>query len=425
MKYSIGLACLLVCLALPVHATQIIQPSTAATTVSGGSVIVFKPVYTVATPDNGAETGLGLRVHFNANALQFKGVNKAFAYGLQPVGEVSVDSANGDADASTDRYFTLAWVDVTAQWPGADGLPLTLGEVAFDVLPGFTGTTHIRTSASDTADGVALQSTPMKVTAEAVAESVTLKLRGMLQGAYVSADAQMRDSLRTTNSIPLTQPYAAWGHAGSETTTPTLLATTGNDAIVDWVLVELRPQQQPQTRVVSQAALLQRDGDVVDAVTGSISLSFKVAPGDYYVALRHRNHLGVMSAAPLKLTTTASTLDFSQSTTPIYGNEVRISQNTIRLLPTGDANADFKLIADGPGNDKNAVLGAVLASPENTGAHTNFQLPGYRTTDMNLDGKTLYVGPDNDVNALLGNILLAPGNSTNSTNYILPSSLPQ
>jgi len=143
------------------------------------------------------------------------------------------------------------------------------------------------------------------------------------------------------------------------------------------------------------------------------------------VALRHRNHLGVMSAAPLKLTATASTLDFSQSTTPIYGNELRISQNALRLLPTGDANADFKLIADGPGNDKNAVLGAVLASPENTGAHTNFQLPGYRATDVNLDGKTLYVGPDNDVNALLGNILLAPGNSTTSTNYILPSSLPQ
>lgn len=425
MKYSIGLACLLLCLAMPIHATQIIQPSTAAITVSSGSVIVFKPVYTVATPDNGAETGLGLRVHFNANALQFKGVNNAFAYGLQPVGEVSVDSANLDADASTDRYLTLAWVDVTAQWPGADALPLTLGEVAFELLPGFAGTTYIRTSASDTADGLALQSTPMKVTVEALAEPVTLKLRGLLQGAYVSTEGRMRDSLRASGLVPLAQPYAAWGHKGTETTTTSLLATTGDDAPVDWVLVELRSQQSPYTRLASQAALLQRDGDIVDALTGSPTLSFKVAPGDYYVALRHRNHLGVMSAAPLKLTASPSTLDFTHSTTPVYGNDVRISQSPVQLLPTGDANADFKLIADGPNNDKNTVLGVILASPENTGAHTNFQLPGYRATDMNLDGKTLYVGPDNDVNALLGNILLAPGNSTNSMNYMLPSSLPQ
>jgi hypothetical protein len=425
MKYSIGLACLLLCLAMPVYATQIIQPTTTATNVSGGSVIVFKPVYTVASPDNGAETGLGLRVHFNASALQFKGVKSAFAYGLQPVGEVSVDSANLDADSSTDRYLTLAWVDVTAQWPGADELPLTLGEVSFEVMQGFTGTTHIRTTASDTADGIALQSTPMKVTVEAITESVTLKLRGMLQGAYVSADARMRDSLRINAWIPLTQPYAAWGHGGSETTSTALLATSGDDAIVDWVLVELRAPQQPQTRLASQAALLQRDGDVVGALTGSPTLAFQVAPGDYYVALRHRNHLGVMSAAPLKLTASPSTLDFTYSTTPVYGNDVRISQASMRLLPTGDANSDLKLIADGPSNDKNTVLSIILASLENTGAHTNFQLPGYRVTDMNLDGKTLYVGPDNDLNALLGNILLAPGNSTNSTNYILLGSLPQ
>lgn len=425
MKYSIVLVFLLGGIAFPAHATQIIQPATATATVSSGSVIVFKPIYSVATPDNGAETGLGLRVHFNAQALQFDGVNKVFAYGLQPVGEVTEDTADWDADASTDHYLTLAWADVTAQWPGASELPLTLAEVKFNVLPNFTGTTHIRTSASDTADGVALHTTAQQVKVTPASASVALKVRAMLQGAYVSANGHMRDSLRANHLIPLTQPYAAWGHTGTETTTTAMLAITGNDAIVDWVLVELRSPQPPYTRVASQAALLQRDGDIVSAASGNPVLTFSVAAGEYLVGLHHRNHLSVMSAAPLTLSTTANMLDFTQATTAIYGNDARISQGSVKLLPTGDVNADGKLIADGPNNDKNTVLGAILASPDNTGMHTNFQLSGYRATDTNLDGQTLYVGPDNDVNGLLGNVLLAPSNNTNSTNYILLGSSPQ
>lgn len=424
MKHSVHLAIAIVCLAMPVHAAQIITPVETSVSVNRGGVVAFKPVYALSSPETGAETGLGMRVHFDARALLFKEVKNAFAYGFQPVGEVVVDSLDLDADPNTDHYLTLAWVDVAAQWPGNDKPPLTLGEVWFEAQSAFTGTTHIRTTASDTADGTAFQSTPMTLAVSA-ADTVMLNMRGFLQGAYVTSSGQMRDNLRTSKLIPLTQPYAAWGHNGTEMTTTALLDTAGNDAPVDWVLVELRDQNQPQTSIASQAALLQRDGDVVDAATGSNTLVFNVVPGDYYLALRHRNHLGMLSAAPVTLSANANLLDFSQMTTPVYGKDVRIQQGLALLLPTGDANLDNKLIADGPNNDKNTVLGEVLASPENTGTHTNFQLPGYRVTDLNLDGKTLYVGPDNDVNALLGNILLSPANSTASTNYILPGSLPR
>ena len=55
-------------------------------------------------------------------------------------------------------------------------------------------------------------------------------------------------------------------------------AVTGSDAIVDWVFVELR-NASGNTVVDSRAALLQRDGDVVD-VDGVSPLRFtQVDPG--------------------------------------------------------------------------------------------------------------------------------------------------
>ena len=426
MKHSVSLVIVLLSLAMPVHASQMITPAESSATVSSGDTVAFVPVYSVSTPENGLETGLGLRVHFNSSALQFNGVTSPFAYGIQPIGEVMVDADDADADPATDRYVTLAWLDVTAQWPGTDELPLALASVSFTVKSGFAGTTFVRTTATDTAAGTPFQSTPMQLSSSVVMPPLALNLKGLLQGAYVPAAGQMRDSLRVAGLIPTAQPYAAWGYAGAETTTSALLNTTGNNAPVDWVLVELRDKANAKTRVASKAALLQRDGEVVDAATGSNTLSFAgVAAGHYYVALRHRNHLGVLSATPVSLSSTPFALDFSKATTAVYGADVRSVQGTVRLLPTGDANHNNKLIADGPDNDRNTVLGTVLTDPSNPGGYSNFQLPGYNAADLNLDGKTLYVGPDNDVNTLLGNVLLSPGNTTTSTNYILLGSLPE
>ena len=161
MKQSLSLATAVLSLATSVNATQIITPMAASSEVSVGSTVVFAPRYSVTAPDNGAETGLGLRVHFNAKAVDFKSVTSPFAYGLQPIGEVTADTDDFDADPTTNRYVILAWVDLTAQWPGASELPLTLGNVLFQVKSSFSGTTHLRTSASDTANGTAFQSTPM------------------------------------------------------------------------------------------------------------------------------------------------------------------------------------------------------------------------------------------------------------------------
>lgn len=259
-----------------------------------------------------------------------------------------------------------------------------------------------------------------------VQASVTLQVRGFLQGAYSSTDGMMHDKLRAAGAIPTAQPYAShFAYAGAEATTAELLATTGADAPVDWVLVEVRDVLNPAIRVAAKAALIQRDGDVVDPQTGSTNLKVEgVDAGMYQVSLRHRNHLGVMGAAPLALSVTSTLVDFTLPTTSVAGNNARLEGDGVSLLWAGDANFDDSIISSGNKNDTNVILASVMFS-DGANNNVNYRLEGYYTSDLNLDGVTLYAGPSNDVNVLLGNILLHPGNDKLVTNYIIIGTLPK
>ncbi|MBU0655955.1 MAG: hypothetical protein KJ914_12620 [Gammaproteobacteria bacterium] len=426
MKYlaqSVWMVMLSVAISVAAEAAQIVTPSQSSLS-TGAEAFVFTPVYTISSPQTATLTGLGLRIHFNSSAVQFNGVTSPYAYGLQPVGTITADTEDFDADPLTDSYFVVGWVDLTARWPGTGMVPLNLLAASFQPQAGFTGITHIRTTATVTADAAAFQSTPMTVTLTGSPPAV--QVRAFLQGSYVMLDGKMRDSLRESGVLPASQPYAGFGYNGSETASPALLAMTGNDAPVDWVLVELRDSTNPQTIVATHAALLQRDGDVASAADGATTLTFTgIAPGSYYLALRHRNHLGVMSAAPVVFSGAPVLVDFTAATTAVYGStDIRLPAASVRMLPSGDANNDSKLIADGPENDKNTVLAVVMVDAGNSEINTNFQASGYKVTDLNMDGKTVFAGPGNDVNILLGNVLLHSANTTSSTNYIVRGSMP-
>jgi len=165
---------------------------------------------------------------------------------------------------------------------------------------------------------------------------------------------------------------------------------------------------------------------VVDASTGSTTLSIPGAlPGNYYVAIRHRNHLGVMTAATLALKTAPTLVDFTTATTVTYGNvSGRVVSKGISLLWAGDANMDSRLISNGVGQDSGVVYSLILGDPTNVLFSSNFVVSGYYTTDFTLDGQTIFTGPNNDVNLLSSNVLTNPGNPSYNANYIVRSQLP-
>lgn len=234
-------------------------------------------------------------------------------------------------------------------------------------------------------------------TITAAPSGVLLSAKAFLQGPY--ATSLMSDGLRTASLIPTTEPYTAllFNHVGGggETTSSGILAVTGNDAIVDWVLLELRSGSNSAQVIATRSALIQRDGDIVD-VDGVSPVSFPVATANYYVAVRHRNHLACMAAAPVSLSATTTSLDFSTVTT--FGTEAQLVLGGKNVLWAGNVVVDDEVLYTGQGNDRDPILtliGGVV--PTNTAA-------GYHLEDVNMDGVARYTGTNNDRDIILENI---------------------
>lgn len=224
----------------------------------------------------------------------------------------------------------------------------------------------------------------------------------LLEGPYNGTTLLMSDALRASGLLPLTEPYTAAGWpqvagGGGETTSTTVLAGTGSNAIVDWVRVELRSAADPAVVVATRQGLVQRDGDVV-AADGSASLPFTVGPGSYHVVVRHRNHLGVMTATPVPLSAAATTVDLRLPGTATFGTEARKTVGSLRVLWAGNVQRDDRLKYTGSGNDRDPVLTAV------GGSVPTATTTGYRREDVNMDGVVKYAGSANDRDPVLVNI---------------------
>ena len=70
--------------------------------------------------------------------------------------------------------------------------------------------------------------------------------------------------------------------------------------------------------LAEQSALLQRDGDVV-GIDGVSSLDFDLYPGEYFLSVSHRNHLGVISNTTQVLSKDEFVLDFTNGSVPAKG----------------------------------------------------------------------------------------------------------
>lgn len=224
-----------------------------------------------------------------------------------------------------------------------------------------------------------------------------LSARAWLDGCYVQAQGLMRDDLRAAGLVPTTNPYG-----GPESLAPAVLATTGNNAIVDWVRLELRmgDMNAPQTLAVRHA-LLQRDGDIVDT-DGTSPVTFNTGPGNYNVALLHRNHLGVVTGNSVPLNATPTVVDLRSPSTLCHTRHAPhtdLSRRTVgstRTLWAGNVIGDDRVRYTGASNDRDAVLLAIGGTvPTNT-------LGGqYRPEDVNLDGLVKYSGSNNDRDVIL------------------------
>ncbi len=231
-------------------------------------------------------------------------------------------------------------------------------------------------------------------------EQVLVAGKAWLQGPFNGS--LMNDDLRSLGLIPTMEPYTALGFdqvgtGGGETCSPTVFNTTGANAIVDWIRLELRSASTPATIVATRQALLQRDGDIVD-VDGSSPVAFDVPAGNYHVAVRHRNHLGCMTFGAINLAGTTTTVDFTSPSTGTFGTEARQTAGNERLLWMGNAWVDGKLSYTGAENDRDPII-LLVGGNNPTG-----MIQGYFPEDCTMDGAVQYTGEGNDRDPILLNI---------------------
>jgi hypothetical protein len=254
---------------------------------------------------------------------------------------------------------------------------------------------------------------------DAFVPTVLLDVKTYLEGPYSSTADSMRTDLR--------QPYntAPWDYSGMESVSEI------PQGVVDWILVELRSLPGASSKVASRAAFLKSDGSVVDLDGSSLMIvahgmgkkdesrelasflvdtrggenlastksqvdesvkvgrvvnfptayratnnstspvKFNAAEGNYYICIYHRNHLAVMSANPVPLSSGSSTLyDFTSDVSQYYGTDGAVEiKSGVWGMYGGDCNHDGNVTI----SDNNIVM-------------NNRNQEGYKDGDINSDG---------------------------------------
>lgn len=259
-----------------------------------------------------------------------------------------------------------------------------------------------------------------------------------LQGALLnSTNGLMRDDLRA-GFLPTTSPYS-----DTLTCVPSVFNAGGTsgtgvatDDIVDWIFVELRDENDNTLVLSSQSGLLQRDGDIV-SVDGISDLEFNVAAKNYYVVVKHRNHLGIMTANTVALSSTLLTVDFTDANNQVtFGTNAQTTfgmPSGVVALWTGDTNGDGKLNYSGTFSDIPSIRSHVFNDPNNSvfggPPLASYKSLGYNQTDINMDTFTVYSGADSDVPSVRNNIFNNPSNSVFGgpplSSYIFTQQLPE
>ena len=218
---------------------------------------------------------------------------------------------------------------------------------------------------------------PLAEAPDAERQLAYFSLKVWLSGPYTTN--AMSTNLNPTY-IPLSQPYADSFYDGTPMDydgTESVASWGGAlSSAVDWVLVELRTTTAAASKVATQAAILMSDG-MIRPISGAGDLVFSgVNPDvDYYVVVRHRNHVPIMSNALVDPTngTPAPTLYDMTVEANIYSG---VGSNGAKALGGGE----FGLYAgDANGSGGTGAEDSAIWLPQNG-------FVGYLSGDFNLSG---------------------------------------
>jgi hypothetical protein len=231
---------------------------------------------------------------------------------------------------------------------------------------------------------------------------IVVDFKVILAAAWNTSTNEMNKTLNTANLIPLTDPY------GLGTTVSSIPA----DA-VDWVKIELRDAADNTNILHTFARLIDQDGQIIEPDISNYKIT-EVDLGSYYVGIKHRNHLGIVSSSTVDLSVSSPVVNFKSAQSVAWQNS-SISTNAamkdvgdgVFALWQGDANGDAAVSYNGAGSDRLSLLNALSAIP---GAVLSSV---YNINDVNMDGDVNYNGAGNDRISILNVLNAVPGGTYN------------
>jgi unsaturated rhamnogalacturonyl hydrolase len=190
---------------------------------------------------------------------------------------------------------------------------------------------------------------------------VFLKVKARLEGAH-QAGGSMKTDLNEPGIIPFASPYS------DGRTTERVPA-----GVTDWVSVELRGTESGPG-LFQRSFFLKSDGAVADTNGSTTGLLIRgVSEGGYFIVVRHRNHLAIMSASAQALHSgTPALYDFTAGAGQVYGaNGAKELEPGVWGMWAGDVNQDQN-----------------VTTSDYTSWYNSARLgeSGYRPMDMNMDG---------------------------------------
>jgi hypothetical protein len=194
-------------------------------------------------------------------------------------------------------------------------------------------------------------------------KGVQAKCKILLEGPYDPELNVMRTDLNLSGDIPTRSPFVE---------DPRNVASIPSD-VVDWVLIELRTSLTGNA-VAARSAFLHKDGRVLELDGQSDVVGLSAAPGNYYIVLKHRNHLAAASATPHTLSSNSANLyDFTTAKSQYYNNDaVQVDADPVLYgLYAGDADSN----------------GQVQNADKNDFWQNQTGLSGYRSADFNVNGQ--------------------------------------
>ncbi len=232
---------------------------------------------------------------------------------------------------------------------------------------------------------------------------LSIDLKVVLAAAWNATNDNMDKTLNTAALIPTTDPYSLGVSVSSVPANA-----------VDWIKVELRNSGNHATITNTYAKFIDVDGQIIEEDGSNMKLT-GAATGSYFVAIHHRNHLGVVSASTVDIGS-SPVIDFSGLQATAYQNG-SISTNSAMKevesgvfgLWSGDASGDGTVSYNGGSNDRIAVLNKVGASTPG-----NSVTDAYNVEDVNMNGDVNYNGGSNDRISILNSVGASTPGNTNS-----------